>query len=155
MGSRKMLVTWQLTFSFGFQNIQHKIVSIWFWFTEPGLLMSTLKYKHSFSRLTLVSESRLAGSAGMVISTVLVSTQITPTGIPPNLTNKQHVPVLQSYLILIFIFYLFNFITNSLRISASHHSIWYIKCYSKLMWFTIVIKLHKLSNQGRQTLLCL
>lgn len=36
-------------------------------------------------RLTLASESRLAGSAGMDSSTVLVSTATTPTGIPPNL----------------------------------------------------------------------
>ena len=33
---------------------------------------------------TLASESILAGSAGTVDSTVRVSTQITPSGIPPN-----------------------------------------------------------------------
>lgn len=36
-------------------------------------------------RLTLASESRLAGSAGTATSTVRVSTAITPTGMPPSL----------------------------------------------------------------------
>lgn len=36
---------------------------------------------------TLASESRLAGSAGMLSSTVLVSTATTPTGIPPSLVT--------------------------------------------------------------------
>ena len=34
---------------------------------------------------TLVSESKLAGSAGTVTSTVLVSTETTPKGTPPSL----------------------------------------------------------------------
>lgn len=34
--------------------------------------------------MTFVSESKFAGSAGMINSTVRVSTAITPTGIPPN-----------------------------------------------------------------------
>nr|CAD7427554.1 unnamed protein product [Timema monikensis] len=37
-----------------------------------------------FKELTFASESRLAGSAGKVNSTVRVSTAITPTGIPPS-----------------------------------------------------------------------
>ena len=36
---------------------------------------------------TLVSESKLAGSAGTVTSTALVSTATTPTGTPPSLKN--------------------------------------------------------------------
>lgn len=36
---------------------------------------------------TLASESRFAGSAGMLSSTVLVSTATTPTGIPPSLVT--------------------------------------------------------------------
>lgn len=40
---------------------------------------------------TLASESRFAGSAGMLSSTVLVSTATTPTGIPPSLqTGETH-----------------------------------------------------------------
>lgn len=39
--------------------------------------------------ITLDSESKLAGSAGKVTSTVLVSTAITPTGIPPSLALPQ------------------------------------------------------------------
>ena len=45
--------------------------------------------------LTLASESRFAGSAGMVSSTDLVSTATTPVGIPPNLYLKRH--TLQTY----------------------------------------------------------
>lgn len=37
--------------------------------------------------LTLDSESRLAGSAGTVSSTVRVSTAMTPRGIPPSLKS--------------------------------------------------------------------
>lgn len=40
------------------------------------------------NRHTFDSESRLAGSAGMVTSTVRVSTHTTPTGIPPKLIDK-------------------------------------------------------------------
>jgi len=39
------------------------------------------------SIITFTSESRFAGSAGIVCSTVLVSTQMTPTGIPPRLNS--------------------------------------------------------------------
>lgn len=39
--------------------------------------------------LTFASESKLAGSAGIDSSTVLVSTATTPVGIPPNLEKKQ------------------------------------------------------------------
>lgn len=39
-------------------------------------------------KYTLESESMLAGSAGMVASTHLVSTAITPTGIPPSLQKQ-------------------------------------------------------------------
>lgn len=49
---------------------------------------------------TLASESRFAGSAGMLSSTVLVSTATTPTGIPPSLqTGETHeipTPLLQN-----------------------------------------------------------
>lgn len=38
---------------------------------------------------TLASESRFAGSAGMLSSTVLVSTATTPTGIPPSLQTGE------------------------------------------------------------------
>lgn len=41
------------------------------------------------TQLTLASESRLAGSAGMLSSTVLVSTATTPTGIPPSLKGGE------------------------------------------------------------------
>lgn len=38
---------------------------------------------------TLASESRFAGSAGMLSSTVRVSTATTPTGIPPSLVTHE------------------------------------------------------------------
>lgn len=41
------------------------------------------------TQLTLASESRFAGSAGMLSSTVLVSTATTPTGIPPSLKGGE------------------------------------------------------------------
>lgn len=45
--------------------------------------------------LTLDSESRFAGSAGTVNSTVRVSTAITPRGIPPNLFHSAPSIILQ------------------------------------------------------------
>jgi hypothetical protein len=42
-----------------------------------------------FRKITLASESMLAGSAGMLSSTVLVSTAMTPTGMPPSLARPQ------------------------------------------------------------------
>lgn len=48
--------------------------------TEPDLMVNLWRYS-----LTLDSESRFAGSAGTVNSTVRVSTAMTPRGIPPNL----------------------------------------------------------------------
>ncbi len=58
--------------------------------------MLTIKHREHLSEpqsgpktltLTLASESKLAGSAGMVTSTVRVSTAMTPRGIPPSLQD--------------------------------------------------------------------
>lgn len=51
------------------------------------------------NQLTLASESRLAGSAGNVTSTVRVSTAITPTGIPPSLARPVTTVCAQGFII--------------------------------------------------------
>lgn len=48
-----------------------------------------LQRTSTHTQLTLASESRFAGSAGMLSSTVLVSTATTPTGIPPSLKGGE------------------------------------------------------------------
>ena len=56
------------------------------------ILTQTLFMSHVcvVSRLTLASESRLAGSAGSATSTVRVSTTMTPAGRPPSRPRPPH-----------------------------------------------------------------